>query len=467
VTEQTLRAPGHDRAEEPSSLHLEDGSRVAVIGSGPAGSLFAYFLLEMAGRVDLRLEVDLWEPRGTFSVPGPQGCNMCGGIVSETLVQNLATEGMTLSPGVIQRGIDSYVLHTDVGTARIATPLAEMRIGAMHRGAGPKDAKDPRWESFDHHLQERALAAGANLLTARVEKVSREEDGRVRVEGKGRAAVTYDLVAVAVGVNSPLLKQFEELGIGFERPKVTKTAIREYHLGEEVIGRTLGSSMHVFLLDVPRLEFAAAIPKGDYVTVAILGEEIDNELVDGFLARPEVKACFPPGWDPEAKSCACMPNIAVQGVAKPYADRLVFIGDAGVTRLYKDGIGAAYRTAKAAARAAVFQGVSEAAFERRFMPVCRSIASDNRIGKIAFLATRIARGFRLLRRAMLGMTIAEQPRPAGERWMSLVLWDMFSGSAPYRDIFLRMLRPAFLLRFVWCAVRSLWRRPARGVEVVP
>jgi flavin-dependent dehydrogenase len=452
--------------DSAADLHLCDGSRVAVIGSGPAGSLFAYFLLEMAGRVDLRLEVDLWEPRGTFAIPGPQGCNMCGGIVSETLVQNLATEGVCFSPKVVQRGIDSYVLHTDAGTARIATPLAEMRIGAVHRGAGPKDVKEPRWESFDHHLQAKALAAGAKLVVGRVEKVSRAEDGRVRVEAKGGAVHAYDLAAVAVGINSPLLKQLEELGMGFQRPKATKTAIREYYLGEEVIGRTLGNSMHVFLLDVPRLEFAAAIPKGDYVTIAILGEEIDNELVDAFLARPEVKACMPPGWKPEAKSCACMPSINVEGVAKPYADRLVFIGDAGVTRLYKDGIGAAYRTAKAAARTAVFQGVSEAAFERRYMAVCRSIAGDNRIGKLAFLGTRVARRFRLLRRAMLGMTIAEQSRPGDERRMSLVLWDLFSGSAPYKDILLRMLQPAFLGRFLWAALRSPWRRRTPGVEVV-
>jgi flavin-dependent dehydrogenase len=460
------RGLGALASPESRDLHLDDGSRVAVIGSGPAGSLFAYFLLEMAGRVDLRVEVDLWEPRGNFALPGPQGCNMCGGIVSETLVQNLATEGVSLSPGVVQRGIDSYVLHTDVGTARIATPLDEMRIGAMHRGAGPKDAKVPRWESFDHHLQAKALAAGAELLATRVEKVAREEDGRIRIEGKGGAVKRYDLVAVAVGVNSPLLKHFEELGIGFERPQVTKTAIREYFLGEEVIGRTLGNSMHVFLLDVPRLEFAAAIPKGDYVTIAVLGEEIDNELVDAFLARPEVKECMPPQWKAEARSCACMPNINVQGVAKPYADRLVFIGDAGVTRLYKDGIGAAYRTAKAAARTAVFQGVSERAFARRYMAVCRSIAGDNRIGKIAFLVTRVARRFPLLRRAMLRMTIREQARPGDERRMSLVLWDMFSGSAPYKDIFLRMLRPAFLGRFLWSTLRSLWPSRAPSVEVV-
>jgi flavin-dependent dehydrogenase len=449
-------------------IALQDGSRVAVIGAGPAGSLFAYFLLDMAKRIDLSLDVDLWEPRGTFAKPGPAGCNMCGGIVSETLVQNLAIEGVALSPVVVQRGIDAYVLHTDVGSTRIETPLAEMRIGAVHRGAGPKDAKIARWESFDHHLQARALARGARLFTSRVDAVSREPDGRVRVEGRDGSAGTYDLVVGAVGVNSPALKLFEGLGIGYERPVTTKTLIREYFLGEEVIGRTLGSAMHVFLLDVPRLEFAAAIPKGDYVTVAVLGEDIDDALVDAFLARPEVRACMPPGWDPAVRSCQCMPSISVRGVTKPYADRFVFVGDAGVTRLYKDGIGAAYRTAKAAARAALFEGISEAAFARHFAPVCRSIAADNQIGKLAFAITHVARRFALLRRAMLRMAAAEQRRPGDLRPMSSVLWDMFSGSAPYRDIFLRMIRPAFLIRFAWAALASLWPRRAPALpEVTP
>jgi flavin-dependent dehydrogenase len=451
----------------PSDLCLSDGSRVAVIGSGPAGSLFAYLLLDMAGRIDLPLQVDIYEPRN-FGTPGPAGCNMCGGIVSETLVQNLAIEGVTLGSDVVQRGIESYVLHTDAGSVRIATPSHEARIGALHRGAGPRDAKTTTWESFDGHLQARAIRRGANLVPARVEKVARAPDGRPRMETKDGRAETYDLVVVASGINSTVLKVFEDLGIGYERPQATKTLIREYRLGHEVIERSLGNAMHVFLLDLPRLEFAAAIPKGDYVTIAVLGDDIDAALVDSFLATPAVRACMPPEWSADAKSCQCMPNINVRGVAKPFADRFLFIGDAGITRLYKDGIGAAYRTAKAAARAALFEGLSEEAFRRWYMPVCRKIARDNAIGKVAFDVTRIARRFRVFRAAMLRMTAGEQATPGRTPRMSGVLWDMFSGSAAYGDIFLRMLRPAFLVRFVWSTICSVWtrRRPALP-EVAP
>jgi flavin-dependent dehydrogenase len=73
---------------ENEHLHLDDGSQVAVIGGGPAGSFFSYFLLDSANRLGIDVTVDIYEPR-VFSKSGPAGCNMCGGIISESLVQML------------------------------------------------------------------------------------------------------------------------------------------------------------------------------------------------------------------------------------------------------------------------------------------------------------------------------------------------------------------------------------------
>ncbi|MFN2124612.1 MAG: hypothetical protein ACK2UP_14030, partial [Candidatus Promineifilaceae bacterium] len=137
-------------------LQLNDGSRVAVIGGGPAGSFFSFFLLDIARRIDLDIHVDIYEPRD-FSRPGPIGCNMCGGIISESLVQMLAAEGLILPPTVVQRGIDSYTLHMDVGSVRIDTPVAEKRIAAVTRGPGPRDLKEIKWDSFDGYLQKLAV----------------------------------------------------------------------------------------------------------------------------------------------------------------------------------------------------------------------------------------------------------------------------------------------------------------------
>jgi hypothetical protein len=46
------------------------------------------------------------------------------------------------------------------------------------------------------------------------------------------------------------------------------------------------------------------------------------------------------------------------------------------------------------------------------------------------------------------MTANEQKKADSKKRMSMVLWDMFTGSAPYKDIFIRTLNPAFLARLV-------------------
>jgi len=73
--------------------------------------------------------------------------------------------------------------------------------------------------------------------------------------------IAYDLLAVAVGVNSQTSRLFEGLGIGYRQPKTAKTFICEFELGEEAVETHLGSSMHVFLMNLPRVDFAALIPK--------------------------------------------------------------------------------------------------------------------------------------------------------------------------------------------------------------
>jgi flavin-dependent dehydrogenase len=443
------------RSADPA-LILGNGSRVGVIGSGPAGSLFAYFLLEMADRAGLSLDVDIYEPR-SFGVPGPAGCNMCGGIISETLVQSLAADGILLSPEVVQRGMDSYVFHTDVGTVRIATPTAEKRIAAVHRGGGPRDATNLCWESFDLHLQRLAIDRGARVVNSRIDDVLLV-DGLPTLVDRAGERHAYDLLAVAAGVNTPILKVFEGLGLNYHKPTVTKTLIREYRVGAELMNQYLGCSMHVFLLPIPRLEFAALIPKGDYVTMCLVGEDLDNALGDAFASASEVRQTMPPGWDATEVSCQCLPRINLRGVARPYADRVVFVGDSGVTRLYKDGIGAAYRTAKAAARTAVFEGIGAADFEAHYRPLCQAILDDNAVGRLAFLFTRVAKGISPLRRLLVLVTAREQAREHGAKRLSGVLWDIFSGSAPYKEILWRMLRPGLMAEFARSLPEALVRR---------
>jgi len=444
---------GPEPQTDSSSIKLEDGAHVAVMGGGPTGSFFSFFLLDMAERMGMDLQVDIYEPRD-FSLPAPRGCNKCAGVISESLVQNLAMEGINLPPSVVRRGVDSYVLHTDVGSVRLETPMLEKRIGAMYRGAGPRGTKEFKWESFDGHLLSLAEKKGARVINARVKDVERT-DGRLLVKARTNSSKIYDLLVVATGVNSTAHKMFESQELEFKSPQTTKTAILEYFLGAEAIDKYMGSSLHVFLLDIPKLEFAMTVPKGDYVTVCLLGHDIDTNLLQTCLNAPEVKQCFPPGWQWDQNVCQCLPRINVRGAIQPYADRMVFVGDIGTSRLYKDGIGAAYKAAKAAASTAIFWGISAQDFKRHYWPTCNTMKYDNKFGRVVFAVTRLIQRTRLARKAVLRMAAREQRKGNSPPRMSSVLWDTFTGSAPYQDIFLRTLHPAFLSRLGWDLATSL------------
>ena len=452
-----------------TELKLKDGSRVAVMGGGPAGSFFSYFLLHMAERVGLQLHVDIYEPRD-FSSQGPPGCNMCAGVVSESLVQALAAEGINLPTAVVQRGLDSYVLHTDVGSARIASLQHEKRIATTFRGIGPFKMREIRWASLDNHLMMLAVNKGAHHICARVNEVewiahpatTDPESKLLQIKTQGGTPQSYELLAVTAGVNTAILKVFHEVDFGYQPPRTSKCLVREYYLGEEVVTEYMGAAMHNFLLNIPRLKFAAIIPKGDYVTICLLGEDIDTELLDTFLNDPAVKRCFPPNFPLDQAVCRCAPRINVRGSVQPFADRIVFIGDSGVTRLYKDGIGAAYRAAKAAATTAIFEGVSAEDFMQHYWPTCRAIEKDNLIGKAIFAIVGEIQKRRFARRAILRMVSDEQRNGAvTERSMSMVMWDMFTGSATYRNILVRTLHPAFWLRFLRELLVSIWP-PSKG-----
>ena len=94
-------------------------------------------------------------------------------------------------------------------------------------------------------------------------------------------------------------------------------------------------------------------------------------------------------------------------------------------------------------------------FRGHYWPVCRKISTDNALGKLIFLVTRHIQRWPHDRRAVLRMVSKEQ-QGNGQRRMSMVLWDIFTGSASYKDILLRTLQPGFLARVVWFVASDFW-----------
>ena len=183
-------------------IELADGSNIAVIGGGPAGSFFTYYALQFAERLGINISIDIYEAKD-FGKIGSSGCNHCGGIVSESLVQKLSVDGILIPKEVIQRSINSYTLHIEQGKAIIQTPSQEHRIASVFRGCGPRGCTRQPERSFDNYLLSLCEKKGANIIRQKVSELEREERG-ILVKSK-KDTKEYDFVVGGVGLGKKSL----------------------------------------------------------------------------------------------------------------------------------------------------------------------------------------------------------------------------------------------------------------------
>lgn len=429
-------------------LQLRAQSRVAVIGGGPAGSFFALHLLKGAQALGLSVDVTVFERRH-FGLPGPAGCNMCAGILSSGVVQGLKELGLSIPSSLVMGRIQRYVLHWREATVIIEQPDVEREILSVFRGAGPMHGSLAPETSFDAFLLLQAQEAGAAIVPERVVEVSFAE-GRPALVRSTHMQASYDLVVLACGVNTRPPALF---GMGYQRPPVTTMAQDEIRLNRP----TDPGSVHVYCDEPAGLLFGGLVPKGEYVNVSLLGYGLPGQGVDQFLAALRERGVL---QGEHQRLCGCRPRIATGPAAGYYGDRFVAVGDAAVTRLYKDGIGSALNTARSAADVVLKHGIGAQDFKRHYRPVVRAIDRDNQYGYWLFRLWQRVKGEGILstlgRRILL---VEEQLAPAW-RAHGVLLWYMFTGDASYRSIMLGLLS--------WPALRNtllaIWRKPAPEVR---
>jgi flavin-dependent dehydrogenase len=423
-------------------MHLSNDSRVVIIGGGPAGCFTALHLLRFAAEAGLKLNILILEPRD-FNRPGPGGCNKCAGILSSRLGSSLEMLDLHLPPEVIQAALDSYVLHLGSEALNLNRPDARRRIISVYRGGGPRLGDAPYPHSFDAWLLEQTQRRGAEVQRTRARFVRR---GKKPLVVTAYDSVEADLVVVASGVNSraPL-----DADWGYHPPQTAIMAQDEVSFS----GSLLGDGIHIFFDHPPGLVFGGIVPKGRYVNISLLGKGLSPDAVADFLEGQGLASLFPEG---AAMLCGCTPRVAISPARGVSADRLVVVGDAAVTRLYKDGIGAAFITAEAAARTAIQRGVSHRDFLVGYHPICRRIMADNRYGRLLFRLWAFTRRSPWLLAIWRHALLAEVDLPSEERVYARMLWGMFTGDESYRQIFwLSMSRPA--LHSLWQGALTKWR----------
>jgi flavin-dependent dehydrogenase len=415
---------------------LENGSHIAVIGGGPSGSFFSIFALKMAKMIGKEIKISIYDPKD-FTKLGPLGCNRCGGIISELLVQTLAVEGINLPDTLVQRGIDSYRMHTVQGSVYIETPMHEKTIATVYRGGGPKGIKGLTKESFDKFLLDMAVKEGATHLPIKIDKI--EYHKRMpAIFSKQQKVLEPDLIVGSIGVKSNMNKILENMEFGYKRPQTVTAAIAEFGMDSKVISEYLGNSVHIFLLPLEKVKFAAMIPKGTYVTLCIIGKDISTDTIKEFIDYSVVKDVLPVK-ELYSINCQCIPQMNVKAPTIPFHDRVVICGDSGSTRLFKDGLGAAYIMGKAAAKTAVFRGISKKHFQHGYFPVYKAIVRDNQYGKLLFSVTDLLKNSQVFTKSMLDVIQKEQGNYKSKKVLSTILWDMFTGNERYRNIFFRAI----------------------------
>ncbi len=410
-------------------LRLKDGSVVAVIGGGPAGCACAITLMREASRRGMVLRVVLFEGKD-FQVH----YNQCVGVLSPPLTSILDSElDISLPRELIKREIAGYRLHS-----------SENEILLLGKnGTSPTYAV--RRLMFDNFLIQEAEKAGVEVIRSRVsdvEFVGKPSPEEVRIYSES-CYLRADAVVGAFGLDDGMLSAFERStakGAGYRRPKkYLRSFVTKLHADVEFIDRQLGDIIYAFLMprQVGRVEFGAITPKGDHITINIVGERVTSLDMDLFLELPAVRAHLPPFHNEELHYFGG--RFPTAPAKNPYGDRFVMVGDAtGWMRPFKGkGVNTALLTGIRAARTMVERGLKADDF-RFYARACHELLDDYYFGVGVRLFCKLtSRGGifdRLVELAKTDPTLYDS------------LYDSVSGQDTYRRIIRRQLNPGLFKR---------------------
>jgi flavin-dependent dehydrogenase len=450
---------------------LKDGSRVFIIGGGPAGSIFAIHLLRGAKRLSLHPEVTIVEkkPLGSL-VEEPwlnKGCNYCAGTISPRLHEALKHDRIDIPDALIQ---ESYTFIWIQGRWK-NFPIKiqnDSKMYSVYRGSLPHTRGHEAW-GFDAALLKKAVEEGAHIVTGEARSIQYDPEGQPKIAIHKRHGDTHwekaDFIVIAVGINAqpgktqtaiPLIQSFQKIHPRFVPAKVRGSLIFELHVGRAYLKKYMHQAVYFIEYGSPELplEHIALVPKGEFLTVTLIGKSIDQaslpedsrSIIHAFLSLRHIKRIIPNLPDQQtAFSCICHPRITIRPARFPYTDRIAVIGDAAGSRLYKDGLFSAYHSAKTLAHTVLNIGMDRRSLSKGYEDTVKWMARNNRYGQIVFGLTRLAFSTNVVSRFLYQAFATElKIKKKRQRPFGLILWKIASGTADYKEIFRDMLSFAVL-----------------------
>ncbi len=365
-------------------MKIVDGSTVAVIGGGPAGSAAAIKLMKEARKKGIRIKVVVFEGKDF-----DHHYNQCVGVLSYPIREIFEQTLEMPFPGhLIKREITGYVLHP-----------ADNSVLEL---SGEHGTYATRRILFDRFMLATAQELGAEVVRSRVTDMELGtgpgRDGIVKIYTEDRF-VKADAVIGAFGLDdgaAGLMERASRLAFAYKRPpKVLDTIVTKAHIDLTMLQELFGSRIHAFIpLELKKIEFGAITPKGDHIIMNIAGRGLTSDDMDGFLDYPPVRGLIQrlnlTGLDYYKGKYPIRPARGIIG------DRFAAVGDAtGLIRPYKGkGINVALETGAKAAEVMINEGVSAAALAA-YLRAFRHMKADFFYGRLfrLFVIVSIKTGF--------------------------------------------------------------------------
>jgi len=441
-------------------MKLKDKDTIVVVGGGPAGAFFAIHFLRLAKRRGLEADLFIIERKGD-TWPGDalphfscrEGCNYCAGGLSPKLAEALEEEELFLPEDIIAGTIRSLTIHGHWKNIELRVPEDE-KMYAVFRGSRPKGRAN-KDRNFDSFLLEKAREGGAKVIFGEVHDLRYSEAGKPIISYRPVAgdvaerAIEASFLVLAGGVNQFLGRPIEKNPFwevvrkavpGYSPPEVRRALICEVEIQEDLEAFLEGEIYFVqYGSKTLKIEMSSLIPKGRYITAALLGRSVDASrsndnlaLIKEYLELPQVKRILPRGAETRPV-CMCAPNMTVGAAAQVVGERAAVVGDMAWARLYKDGIYSAYLTATALARAVMDVGTDSQSLRTAYGPIIKDLKRDNGFGRVLFTLNRLVFSNPTLSRILYQAVLTERKtKPEGTRRLANILWKMASGDDTYR-----------------------------------
>jgi len=140
---------------------------------------------------------------------------------------------------------------------------------------------------------------------------------------------------------------------------------------------------------------------------------------------------------------------------------LLFVGDASVSRYYKNGIESAFQTSRYAVRSVFDCGLSAKSLRRSYyLPVSREFRKENLYARFLFRLNDFIASRRFWVRSHM-YYVRNAPKGETARTLNFLTWNLFTGNALYKDMLRMSMNPRFFLKMIFRGLSARFTDPER------